>query len=112
MVNIYDTANQLEQVLRQTNEFLALKGAYGKIKQDPLAFAMFKNFQKKQIEFQKKRVAGTLKDEDINQLKDLSERVQKNPLIVDLMQKEQQLGQLIDEISQIMLKPIDELYQE
>ncbi|WP_281164796.1 YlbF family regulator [Liquorilactobacillus sicerae] len=112
MVNIYDTANQLEEDLQQTSEFLALKGAYAKIKLDPLALAMFKKFQQKQIEFQKKQANGTLKDEDINQLKDLGERVQKNPLIVDLMQKEQGLAHLLDEISQIMFKPVDELYHD
>lgn len=44
-VNIYDTANQLEQELRQTKEFKELKVAYDTMKTNDSAFSLFKDFQ-------------------------------------------------------------------
>ncbi|MFT8393846.1 MAG: YlbF family regulator, partial [Liquorilactobacillus ghanensis] len=106
MINIYDTANQLEEDLRKTDEFIALKGAYARLKQDPLAFTMFKKFQKRQVEFQKKQADGSLKDSDLEELKKLGEQVEKNPAIMELMTKEHQLAKLMDEVNQICLNQL------
>jgi cell fate (sporulation/competence/biofilm development) regulator YlbF (YheA/YmcA/DUF963 family) len=73
---------------------------------------MFKKFQQHQIEFQKKQTDGSLKDSDLEELKKLGEQIEKNPAIMELMTKEQQLAKLMDEVNQIMFKPINELYQD
>ena len=39
MINIYDTANQMEQDLRKTDEYQALKAAYQDLKADEKAYA-------------------------------------------------------------------------
>ena len=45
MVNIYDTANQLANDLRETQQFLALKEAMDAVKADEGSLALFKELQ-------------------------------------------------------------------
>lgn len=45
MVNIYDTANQMEQDLKQTQQYQELKAAYEALKADEKAYACFKELQ-------------------------------------------------------------------
>ena len=45
MVNIYDTANQMEQDLKQTQQYQELKAAYEALKADGKAYACFKELQ-------------------------------------------------------------------
>ncbi|KRM90351.1 YlbF family regulator [Liquorilactobacillus cacaonum] len=112
MINIYDSANQLEQDLRKTKEYADLKIAYEDVKKDPIAFKQFKEFQKTQIDFQNKQMQGTVQEQDIDSIKELGEQVEKVEVIMNLMNKEKILAQLIDEINQIMFKPVSELYED
>ena len=40
VVNIYDTANEMERQMRETQEFQALKEAFAELKKDEDAFAL------------------------------------------------------------------------
>lgn len=111
VINIYDSANQLEKDLRSTQEYKDLKAAYDVVKADESAYQQFKEFQKAQIDFQNKQVQGNIQESDLNDIKDLGEQVEKVEVIMNLMNKERALAQLIDEINQIMFKPVSELYQ-
>ena len=43
MVNIYDTANQMEQDLKQTQQYQELKAAYEALKADEKAYACLRD---------------------------------------------------------------------
>ena len=88
MVNIYDTANQMEQDLKQTQQYQELKAAYEALKADEKAYACFKELQE----------AGA-KAKDFETLQ-------------TLMLKEQALSMLMDEVSKIIFQPVQELYQD
>ena len=45
VVNIYDTANELERQMRQTQEFIGLKEAFDDLKADKEATDLFVKFQ-------------------------------------------------------------------
>ena len=49
MINIYDTANQMEQDLRKTSQYQELQTAYEALKADETAFKCFNEIQKKQM---------------------------------------------------------------
>lgn len=55
---------------------------------------------------------GTVQEQDIDSIKELGEQVEKVEVIMNLMNKEKILAQLIDEINQIMFKPVSELYED
>ena len=45
MINIYDTANQLEREIRQTEQFKALEQAVKALKENKASYDLFKEFQ-------------------------------------------------------------------
>lgn len=111
-VNVYDTANQLESEIQQTPQFVALQGAFAAMKQDAMAYSLFQQFQQVQMDLQQKQMTGQeLTDEDINNAQDLAQKVSKIEVINNLMDKEKDMSQVMQEINQIISKPIAELYQ-
>ncbi|MCD2256640.1 YlbF family regulator [Agrilactobacillus fermenti] len=110
--NIYDTANQLEQELQQTDEFLALQKAFADMKKDDFAFATFKKFQDKQLELQQKQMNGEeFSDEDVQSMQGMSEQLSKFDTINNLMDQERKMSALMDELNRIISKPIADIYK-
>ena len=111
-VNIYDTANKLEQELQQTPEFLALQKAFADVKNDDFAYASFKKFQKKQIELQQKQMSGQeFTEDDINEMQSMSDQLSKFDTINKLMGEERKMSTLMDDLNRIISKPIADIYQ-
>ncbi|MFD1672716.1 YlbF family regulator [Agrilactobacillus yilanensis] len=111
-VNIYDTANQLEQELQQTPEFLALQKAFADVKNDDFAYASFKKFQEKQMELQQKQMNGQdFTEEDITEMQNMSDQLSKFDTINKLMTEERSMSTLMDDLNRIISKPISDIYQ-
>ena len=47
-VNIYDSVNQVASDLPQTQQFMAVQNAFAALKQDQVAFSMYKEFSELQ----------------------------------------------------------------
>ncbi|HIZ95567.1 hypothetical protein GNF18_11040 [Ligilactobacillus pobuzihii] len=110
MINIYDSANKLEQDLRQTQEYLDLSAAMAKLKAEPEAYDCFKRVQDAQKKLQTKQMQGDLSDDDVNEIKALAEEAQGYDSLSDLMEKEQAMNGVFEEINKIIFKPVSELY--
>ena len=95
-VNLYDYANQLEQALRDSDEYKAIKDAFAKVKENEESKKLFDEFRETQMNFQQKQMQGQEIPEDEN--------------ISQLMQAEQKMSQVFQEINQIIVKPLDEIY--
>ena len=54
MANIYDTANQLERELRESEQFQDLKASFDRLKENQEAYSLFKEFQGLQQALQQK----------------------------------------------------------
>ena len=50
-------------------------------------------------------------EEEAEQAQAVSQQMQENQLTSELMEKEQQLNQVLTDINQTIMKPIQELYQ-
>lgn len=100
VVNIYDTANELERQMRQTQEFIGLKEAFDDLKADKEATDLFVKFQAKQAAAQQKQMQGQEISED--EIKEIQA----------LMAKEQQVDQMIQQLNQIITGPLQELYKQ
>lgn len=114
MVNVYDTANQLQEDLRKTQEFAALKEAFEELKKDEEAFNAFQDLRRAQMELQKREEAGTLGDIKPEEAKAMHEKGQKAAsydTVKKLMEKERALSATMDEINKIIFTPITELYE-
>ena len=111
-VNIYDTANQLEKDLRQTEEFNQLDVAFKAVKEDEEANRVFNEFREVQQMIQQKQMTGQeITEEEAQQAQGISNKIGDNALITDLLEAEKRVGQMIDDINQTVLKPVRELYQ-
>lgn len=111
-VNIYDAANQLERDLRKTDQYKKLEEAFETLQKDDEAKALFDQFRLTQQTLQQKQMTGQeIGEDEAKQAQELSQKVGNNDVLSELIQAEQELGQMIEEINQIALKPIQKLYQ-
>lgn len=111
-VNIYDAVNQLERDLRKTDQYKKLEEAFETLQKDDEAKALFDQFRLTQQTLQQKQMTGQeIGEDEAKQAQELSQKVGNNDVLSELIQAEQELGQMIEEINQIALKPIQELYQ-
>lgn len=112
MVNIYDTANQLESDLRKTTQYLELKEAHDNVKNDEDAQAILVEFQElQQGLYQKQQNGEEITEEEANDAQVLSIKMSANELTMQLMEKEQALNGLLSEINGIIMKPVQEIYE-
>ena len=85
-VNIYDTANQLERDIRETDQYKALVEAYEAIQADEDANAVLGEFQELQQElFQKQQTGVEITEEDSLQAQNVSGKMSENELTMELM---------------------------
>ena len=112
MSNLYDTANQLERELRQSEEFAAVKVAFEAVQQSEEAKALFEEFRDMNVKFQQKQMNGEeLTEEDMDYANDLYQKASSNEAIQTLMQAEQRLNVMMQDINRILTTSLQELYQ-
>lgn len=112
IVNIYDTANQLERELRETDQYEALVEAHEAIKADEDANAVLGEFQAlQQALYQKQQTGVEITEEEALQAQNVSGKMSENELTMELMNKERALNELLNEINGIIMKPVQDVYQ-
>lgn len=112
MSNLYDTANQLERELRQSEEFTAVKSAFEAVQQSEEAKALFEEFRDMNRKFlQKQMNSEELTEEDTTYANDLYQKASSNEAIQTLMQAEQRLNTVMQDINRILTTSLQELYQ-
>lgn len=111
MANIYDHAYDLEKAIRNSEEFNGLKEAYEAVMNDEAAKKMFDDFRQTQMTLQQKQMQGEeISEDEVEQARKVVELVQQHPQISKLMEQEQRLNQVINDVSRIITKPLEELY--
>ncbi|MBU8683071.1 YlbF family regulator [Bacillus haynesii] len=110
-VNLHDSAYDLEQALRQSDEYSRLKNLYDEVNGDPSAKKMFDNFRDIQLNLQQKQMNGEdITQEEVEQAQKSVALVQQHEKISQLMEAEQRMSMLIAELNKIIMKPLEELY--
>ena len=112
-VNLYDYANKLEQALRESDEYKAIKDAYAKVEADENSKKLFDEFRETQLNFQQKQMQGEeIGEEDLQKAQEQAQQIEKDSNISELMNAEQKMSQVFQEINQIIVKPLDEIYAD
>ncbi|AAU22623.1 YlbF family regulator [Bacillus sp. GM2] len=110
-VNLHDSAYDLEQALRQSEEYSRLKNLYDEVNGDPSAKKMFDNFRDIQLNLQQKQMNGEdITQEEVEQAQKSVALVQQHEKISQLMEAEQRMSMLIADLNKIIMKPLEELY--
>ncbi|ASI34650.1 MULTISPECIES: YlbF family regulator [Exiguobacterium] len=109
--NLYDHAYTLERALRETPEYTTLQDLYTQVNADPASNELFASFRNVQLELQQKQMEGEeITPDDMASAQAKMLEVQNNPLISQLMQEEQRMHTMLTEVTQIIMKPLEELY--
>lgn len=112
MANIYDTANQLERELRESEQFQDLKASFDRLKENQEAYSLFKEFQGLQQALQQKMMAGQeMTEEEAQQAQELSQKIQQDPIVSELLQKEQAFSLVANDLNRIIMGPVRDLYE-
>lgn len=110
-VNIYDSVNQVASDLPQTQQFMAVQNAFATLKQDQVAFSMYKEFSELQEVLRNAQLNGQQpKEEDVKKLQELAKKMNDMDAVKNLMAAEQSLNQLLNDINSIIIKPINDVY--
>lgn len=111
MANIHDSAYDLEKAIRESEEFNQLKNSFEAVMNNPEAKVLFERFRDTQMQLQEKQMQGLdITEEEVEQARKVVEEVQQHSDISKLMEDEQRLNLLINDISRIITKPLEELY--
>jgi len=111
MTNVYDSAYELEKTIRESEEYKSLKKAYENVMNDESAKKMYEDFRDSQLSLQEKQMKGEdISEEEVEKARKLFELIQQHKAISNLLEQEQRLNVIITDISQIISKPLDELY--
>lgn len=106
-MNIYDTMNQLEREFRALPEYQAVVTALAAVKADEAASVLYAKF----IDIQTKMQMGQLiEPEQQNEAQALFAELQANPIMSELLAKEQALQTITSDLQDIVFKPLQELY--
>ncbi|GEQ05583.1 YlbF/YmcA family competence regulator [Staphylococcus gallinarum] len=112
-VNLYDHANQLEQALRESDEYKAIQNAYTKVKENQESKDLFDEFRETQLSFQQKQMQGEeIGEEELQKAQEQAQKIENDSNISELMAAEQNMSQVFQEINQIIVKPLDEIYAD
>jgi len=112
-VNLYDHANQLEQALRESDEYQAIQNAYAKVKENKESKDLFDEFRETQLNFQQKQMQGEeIGEEELQKAQEQAQKIENDSNISELMTAEQNMSQVFQEINQIIVKPLDEIYAD
>lgn len=110
-VNIYDSVNQVASDLPQTQQFMAVQNAFAALRQDQVAFSMYKEFSELQEVLRNAQLNGQQpKEEDVKKLQELAKKMNDMDAVKNLMAAEQSLNQLLNDINSIIIKPINDVY--
>lgn len=111
MTNIHDTAYEMEKAIRESAEFKDLQAAYENVMSNGTTREMFERFRDTQMQLQEKQMQGqNISEEEVEQARQVVEQVQQNSEISKLMEEEQRLNLIINDVSRIITKPLEELY--
>lgn len=110
-VNLHDAAYDLERAIRNSYEFIDLKKMYDAVNADEAARRMFENFRNIQMQLQQKQMMGEdITQEEVEHAQKTVALVQQHDTIGRLMEAEQRMSVIINELNQIIMKPLEELY--
>lgn len=111
-MNVYDCAHELARALKKSEEYQTLLEAKTRVEADPKNKEMLLTFRRSQWKAQKARAVGKEIDEaQLQKLQHLTELVNLNPTIRDLITAEFRFARLMADIQKILTDALTEWSQ-
>lgn len=112
MANPYDQAQALVQSLQSTPEYQELKQVQDAIEQNETLKNMLNQYRTIQVEIQTMHLQGRQPTEEVEQkVNQLTQMIEGIPLLKQYLEAEQKFGEIFQDIQQIVMQPVLDLYQ-
>lgn len=108
MENIHDKAHELANLIKHSEEFNDYKRLRNLVMKADSTKSMVEDFQKRQLELQKKQIMGEeITEKDQTKLQELYLILAKNPTANEYLMAEMKLGQIMADVSKIISDAIE-----
>lgn len=102
-MNVYNEAHNLEQAIKESEEYRQMAAAKVKIDADPELKKVIEDFHKKQLAVQTKQMMGEEVGQDVMQaMQDLYAAVAKDPTAAEFLQCEMRFGLMMQDVYKIL----------
>ena len=111
--NLFEAANHLETVFRESNEYKSLQRLCTEVSQDPQATQIFNKMNYINAQLQQKQMTGQeIRQQEVEALQKMESIAQQNDKIKRLMEADYRVNMLLMELSKVISKPLEELYSK
>lgn len=112
MSDLTHHAQKLAEALEESMEFQHLKQAYEQVLEDETSKALFQRFRENQSQLQQKQQQGLeITEKEIEKSEAIALEIKNNKKLSHLIAMEQLLYDQIEDLSRMITKPLEELYE-
>lgn len=102
-MNVYDEAHNLERAVRESEEFKQFEEMKAKVEGNDTVKTMIDDFQKKQIEMQKRQMLGEeITSEMMESVQELHGIITQDPLALEYLQCNLRFSMMMQDIFKIL----------
>ena len=111
--NLFEVANHLETVFRESNEYKSLQRLCTEVSKDPQATQIFNKMNYINAQLQQKQMTGQeIRQQEVEALQKMESIAQQNDKIKRLMEADYRVNMLLMELSKVISKPLEDLYSK
>lgn len=112
MSKLEEKALEVQNELRESDAFKAFEASFKLMLEDDEARSLYEGFRDFQISLNEKQSQGIeVTEEEIEGSREQFEALQENEIVNDFMANEHALNQLVQEVSSVIMKPLEEAYE-
>lgn len=113
MANPYDIANQLVEVLRQSDEYQEILKIQAEVEKNETLNRLLNSYRSIQVEVQTLQLQGQEPSQEIQEkVNKLTEIIQDIPLLKQYLDAEEKFGIIFQDVQQIVMTPVVDLFSE
>jgi cell fate (sporulation/competence/biofilm development) regulator YlbF (YheA/YmcA/DUF963 family) len=111
--NLFEAANRLETIFRESNEYKSLQRLCTEVSKDPQATQIFNKMNHINAQLQQKQMMGQeIGQQDVEALQRIEAIAQQNDMIKRLMEADYRVNMLLMELSKVISKPLEDVYSK
>lgn len=112
MSKLEEKSLEVQNELRKSEEFTAFEESFKAMLDDEEARKLYEGFRDFQISLNEKQSQGIeVTEAEIEESRQQFELLKENEIVNNFMANEHQLNQLIQEVSTVIMKPLEEAYE-
>lgn len=113
MSKLDEKALEVQHELRESDSFKEFEAAFKAMLEDDEARGLYEGFRDFQISLNEKQSQGIqVTEAEVEESRQHFEKLKANEIVNNFMASEHQLNQVIQEVSTVIMKPLEEAYED